>query len=222
MNDSSLATPPEEWPSIIEAQASLLANRLNHLSLLAQSSGPARASALELASEEFSGVVEELQTAYEELRTQGEQLAEAHGDLERARRRYQDLFDFAPDPIVLTDAVGRIEAANLAVSGLVGFARKYVLGKPIVAFIAPEATTALAARIRALVGAPADRVAEFETTFRPRGTPPARRRRSSGRCATSPPSTTPRASCARRSPSATRRCARARWSSRRCCASKMP
>jgi PAS domain S-box-containing protein len=172
MNVSDLAAPSEQWPSILDAQAALLANRIDSLALLAQSDGAVRDSAVELATEELRSVVEELRTANEELRVQGEQLAEAHGDLERARRRYQDLFDFAPDPILLTDAAGRIEAANLAVSGLVGFARKYVLGKPLVAFIAPEAAPGLVARIRALAGAPVERVAEFETTFRPRRSGP--------------------------------------------------
>src|SRR5204863_8505065 len=57
---------------------------------------------------------EELSVAEEELRAQHEAIIEAQGMLEVQRNRYHTLFDFAPDPYVVTDELGVIEEANLA------------------------------------------------------------------------------------------------------------
>ena len=50
-------------------------------------------------------------------------------------RRYRSLFDAVPDACFVTDTAGVIREANPAASGLVGFARAYCIGKPLVAYI---------------------------------------------------------------------------------------
>jgi PAS domain-containing protein len=62
--------------------------------------------------------LEELQVSGEELRVQNEELAAARQTVETERQRYQELFDFAPDGYLVTNAEGVIQEANRAAAGL--------------------------------------------------------------------------------------------------------
>src|SRR5690349_3133189 len=62
----------------------------------------------------FGASIEELQVAEEELRQQNDELNETQQQLMAQRQRYQDLFEFAPDGYLVTDAMGRIREANRA------------------------------------------------------------------------------------------------------------
>src|SRR5947207_5720971 len=88
--------------------------------------------------EELRTALEELRTVEEELRLQNEALAAAKHEADAERRRYQDLFEFAPDGYIVTDALGNIRAANRAAGRLLNAAPKNLVGKPLVVFIAPE------------------------------------------------------------------------------------
>jgi len=90
------------------------------------------------ALEELASSIEELHVAAEELRAQNDELAAAHNALEAERRRYLDLFDFAPDPYVVTSADGTIREANRAAAALLGVTQQYLMGKPLSVFV-PEA-----------------------------------------------------------------------------------
>jgi PAS domain S-box-containing protein len=91
---------------------------------------------LEITYEELQNALEELQIAEEELRQQNEELAVSREVMELERQRYQDLFEFAPDGYLVTDAVGAIKEANQAAAAMLGVNRQYLVGKPIVVFIA--------------------------------------------------------------------------------------
>ena len=52
--------------------------------------------------------------------------------------RYRALVDFLPDACFITDAAGVIREANRAASSLIGFARKYALGKPLAAYFTED------------------------------------------------------------------------------------
>ncbi|MEP6573213.1 MAG: PAS domain S-box protein, partial [Gemmatimonadota bacterium] len=67
---------------------------------------------------DFHALLEELQVASDEIQRQAEELGEAHSLKEQERRRFQELFDLAPDPYLLTDLEGRIREANLAADRL--------------------------------------------------------------------------------------------------------
>ncbi|WOD38483.1 PAS domain-containing sensor histidine kinase [Nodosilinea sp. E11] len=85
--------------------------------------------------EELSLAVEELRLAEEELLTQNEQLIAAQQIVENERRRYQDLFDFAPDGYLVTDLNGVVQEINHAAAALVKLEQKYLIGKPLVTHI---------------------------------------------------------------------------------------
>jgi DNA-binding response OmpR family regulator len=64
--------------------------------------------------EELRRTLEELHVHEEELRQQNDELAGAREAIEVERQRYQELFEFAPDGYVVTDAHGGIQAVNRA------------------------------------------------------------------------------------------------------------
>jgi PAS domain S-box-containing protein len=80
--------------------------------------------------------LEELQIIEEELRQQNEELAIAHETAELERRRYQDLFDLAPDAYLVTDVAGIIKEANYVAAALLSVRQKFLVGKPFILFIA--------------------------------------------------------------------------------------
>ena len=90
------------------------------------------------ATEELRSAMEELRVVEDELQTQNEELITAHLDVEIERRRYQELFDLAPDAYLVTNLAGIIDEANVSASRLLGIAREFLLGKALAAYIATE------------------------------------------------------------------------------------
>src|SRR5262245_48108106 len=64
--------------------------------------------------EELQGALEELRVAEELLLQQNQELELSAENIESERRRYEDLFEFAPDAYFVTDARGVIQEANRA------------------------------------------------------------------------------------------------------------
>jgi PAS domain-containing protein len=93
---------------------------------------------LPTALEDLNTAFEELQVAEEELRAQNEALAAARQTVEAERQRYQDLFEFAPDGYLVTDAQGKIQEANSVAARLLNIDPKYLIGKPLVNFVTPK------------------------------------------------------------------------------------
>lgn len=91
---------------------------------------------LEQTNETLQRTLADLQIAEEELRQQNSELAIAREIAEVERYRYQDLFNFAPDGYVVTDANGLIQEANQAIAGLVAVEQHYLINKPLAAYIA--------------------------------------------------------------------------------------
>ena len=81
---------------------------------------------------------EELHTAMEELLTASQELEVTRAAVEKERQRYQDLFEFAPDGYLVTNAVGTIQEANHAAATLLSVHQKYLVGKPLILFIAQQ------------------------------------------------------------------------------------
>jgi signal transduction histidine kinase len=76
--------------------------------------------------------------AEEELRTQHDELVLARLAAELEREQYQQLFDNAPVPYVVTNAAGAIRAANAASASMLGLSETSALpGKPIAVFVDP-------------------------------------------------------------------------------------
>ena len=78
---------------------------------------------------------EQLQICMEELRVASEELINLRDRLEIERQRYADLFDFAPEAYVETDASGAIREANRAAARLLQVPQEHLVGKPLALFI---------------------------------------------------------------------------------------
>jgi PAS domain S-box-containing protein len=88
--------------------------------------------------EHLRTALEELRVADEELRQQNEELAAAHLRVEAERRRYQELFELAPDAYIVTGLTGIIHEANQSASALFGIAPQFLPGKALAAYVDPE------------------------------------------------------------------------------------
>jgi PAS domain S-box-containing protein len=82
--------------------------------------------------------IEELNVAHEELRQQNEELVAATAALEAERRRYHELYDFAPDCYLVTDPHGVIHEANLAAAGLLRHPPTRMVRRPLRLYVHPD------------------------------------------------------------------------------------
>ncbi|MBE9111269.1 PAS domain S-box protein [Nodosilinea sp. LEGE 07298] len=124
-NDSDLAHQ-------IEAVQALL-SKMQQEAIAKQPDYPPELSA---SVRSTSIALEELQVVVEAIRLQNEALLAAQHRLEDERQRYQNLFDFAPDAYVVTDAQGTIEAINGLAAQLLNVSAPFAVGKPLTVFIA--------------------------------------------------------------------------------------
>ena len=77
----------------------------------------------------------EISISLEELQQQNEELIATRHLVEAERQRYYDLFNFAPDGYLLTDATGIIQEANYAAAKLLNVRQSYLIGKPMAVFV---------------------------------------------------------------------------------------
>src|SRR5690349_16190611 len=92
---------------------------------------------------ELQLALEELRVSEEELHHQADALARSEQTLAHERQRYQDVFEFAPQAYVVTDANGTIETVNRAAAALLGVAPHAVKGKPLVLYLMPASRATL-------------------------------------------------------------------------------
>lgn len=81
-------------------------------------------------------LVHELQVYQIELEMQNEELRRTQVELEAARDRYMDLYDFSPAGYLTLDMQGKIVEANLMAGTLLRVTRKKLIGQPLARFIA--------------------------------------------------------------------------------------
>jgi PAS domain S-box-containing protein len=79
--------------------------------------------------------LEELKVAEEELVQQNEELALTREAVETSTRKFRRLFEEAPLPYIVTDAVGMIRHANHAAAVLFKRPAELLEGKPLLAFV---------------------------------------------------------------------------------------
>jgi PAS domain S-box-containing protein len=90
---------------------------------------------LPTAFKELGTASEELQVAVEELYQQSEELAATRLLIEAERQRYQELFEFMPNPYFITDAQGKIKEINRAAARLLNLEQLYLQDKLLINFI---------------------------------------------------------------------------------------
>ncbi len=122
------------------------------------------------AVEELLGAVDELRVAEAELRRQNDALAVAHLAVEEERRRYQQLFHFAPDAYLLTDLHGIVREANGSAARLLGVEPRALSGRAIVSFVALEDRPRIRAELGRWQSEPAPQ--SLEVRLQPRHGPP--------------------------------------------------
>jgi two-component system, OmpR family, sensor histidine kinase VicK len=92
-------------------------------------------SFLEGLTEELHVSLEELYVALEELNVQNEELKIGQKALVAERKRYQNLFELAPDGYLVTDLNGVIREANWAAATMLGIPQEFLVGKPLVNYV---------------------------------------------------------------------------------------
>ncbi len=88
---------------------------------------------------ELGSASEILQSATEELYSLSEEVLETRRLLEAECQEYQELFEYAPDGYLVTDALGVIRKANRTASELLNVPQQFLTGKPLVNYVANEA-----------------------------------------------------------------------------------
>lgn len=116
---------------------------------------------------ELQNALEELHVAEEELRQQNEELLAARQSIDAERRRYQELFEFAPDGYLITDLYGVVREANRIAGSLVNVAPDRLIGKPLVSFVPPDHRRSFRMLLNQLHTL--DRVQEWEVQLCERG-----------------------------------------------------
>jgi PAS domain S-box-containing protein len=117
---------------------------------------------------ELDLAIEELSVTGEELRSQTDELASARNALEAERRRYQELFESAPIAYLVTDPVGRVREANRAAAALLGVERRFLIGKPLAAYVADGDRWGFRSTLSRLAKGEDDRVADRPLRLRRR------------------------------------------------------
>lgn len=129
---------------------------------------PSQQSELLVASlEELREALEELHVAEEELRQQHEAITAVRAAVEMERQRYKELFEFAPDGYLVTDAQGIVREANSAAATLLNISRRFLVGKSIVNFVVGEERIAFRNKLNQLHLI--ERLQEWEVQFKARG-----------------------------------------------------
>ncbi len=91
--------------------------------------------------------VEQIQAAEEELQRQNQELLAAQQSSEVERRRYQELFDFAPDSYLVTDLEGIIQEANSPASALLQVNQDLLVARSLPQFVVAEERESLYAEL---------------------------------------------------------------------------
>jgi len=91
-----------------------------------------------MTTRDVQQLVHELQVLQIELEIQNEALRRSQMELEAARDRYVDLYDFSPAGHLMLDRDGTIVEANLRAGMLLGLNRKELIEQPLARFIVSE------------------------------------------------------------------------------------
>ena len=91
-----------------------------------------------MSPEDIKNLVHELDTYQIELELQNEDLRQAQDDLAKSRKRFSDLFDFAPIGYLTISNKGLIVECNLTAAEMLGEHKRRLLQQPLTRFIDKE------------------------------------------------------------------------------------
>jgi PAS domain S-box-containing protein len=116
----------------------------------------------QMPTDDVQKLVHELQVHQIELEMQNDELHRSQLELEKARDRYADLYDFAPSAHLTLSANGEILEANIAARGLLGGEGGRLIGQKFTRFVAAEAQDNFYLLRREVFKSDARRSAELE------------------------------------------------------------
>jgi PAS domain S-box-containing protein len=102
----------------------------------------------EISPAEANKLIHELRVHQIELEMQNEELRRAQEIIEESRRRYSDLYDFAPVGYLTLDELGTIREANLTAAGQLATARSRLIGRHFTSFLDMADREAFRAHLR--------------------------------------------------------------------------
>jgi PAS domain S-box-containing protein len=103
-----------------------------------------------------------LQVHQIELEMQNRQLREAQQELEEARDRYADLYDFAPVGYLTLDESGTVLEINLTGAAMLGFERLNIVGKPFINRLVTSSVPLFSSHLRQTFSNPGNSVTELQ------------------------------------------------------------
>jgi PAS domain S-box-containing protein len=165
-----------DWETFAErlhdAQARLHDLRLRYpeASRVPASAGDGGDSVMETL-QELDESVSELAAAQADLRTHIAQLKDARRELRDQRRRYRTLFFSAPAAYFVTTVEGVVRDANQQAGALLNIRPRFLIGKPLVLYIAASQRRAFHERL-SLLAKSGDSAYEWPLAMRPRGGKP--------------------------------------------------
>jgi hypothetical protein len=95
-------------------------------------------------------VLHELQVHQVELELQEEELRRSRAELEATLRRQIQLYDYAPAAHFTVDQFGTLRELNLTGATMLGCVREQLLGRTLLAFLAPRSAAGLSAMLARL------------------------------------------------------------------------
>ena len=116
----------------------------------------------DMTPEDVQRVVHELQVHQIELQLQNEELRHSQLELARARDRYADLYEFAPDGYVTLNREGTVLEANLTAAKLLGVVRDSLVGKNLTNFISRQSQDCFYLHRQEVFAAGAKQICELE------------------------------------------------------------
>ena len=107
-------------------------------------------------------LIDELRTHQIELEMQNEELQESQSKLEDSKRKYWDLYDFAPIGYLTLDSNNIIKEINLSGADLLEKHRKYLIGMNFLVFLTPKSRTLFHQHIKNVLKTGMDRYCDLE------------------------------------------------------------
>jgi len=110
---------------------------------------------------------ERLRESLQQLRGAQKTLQQQNDELNAARQRYLEQFDFAPDGYLVTDLYGNIEEANIAASALLHTVRGRMAGHSMARYLSADNEITFTEKLVQLQSGVIQRIHDWQTTIRP-------------------------------------------------------
>lgn len=124
-------------------------------------SGDKTKHSLEEDQQSKAELLHNLQVHQIELKKQNRQLRESQQELEEARDRYADLYDFAPVGYLTLSESGVVQEINLTGAAMLGMERLNLVGQPFIHRLATSSIKPFMAHLRQIFSQPGNKMTEI-------------------------------------------------------------